>query len=196
MNRPTGPREHQPKHAARTPFALLVVGLVVGGMSLLLALNTASAANELRRHELAAKDAELAAELQQLKNQVAASAAPGALASAAAALGMVPAGSPAFLKINPDGTVRLLGSPAPASAVLVPAPPARPKPTTPAATRSATTTATPTRPATATATPTRSATAPATSTPGRTGTSRSAPRPSATPAADPTPTSTLPGGPR
>ena len=58
------------------PFAVLVVGLVVGGMALLLALNTASAANELRRHDLAAQDSQIAAQLQVLRNEVAASAAP------------------------------------------------------------------------------------------------------------------------
>ena len=52
----------------------------------------------------------------QLNNDVAASAAPGNLAAAAAALGMVPAGNPAFLVIGADGMVRVLGSPAPASA--------------------------------------------------------------------------------
>ena len=95
---------------------MLVVGLIVGGMCALLALNTASAANELSRHNLAVKDADVAAQVQQLQNEVAASAAPGSLGSAAAALGMVPAGNPAFLQVGSNGVVRVLGSPAPASA--------------------------------------------------------------------------------
>ncbi len=111
-----------PTHAPRVPFALLLLGLVVGGMCLLLLLNTASAANEVRRHDFAAKDAGVAAQVQQLQNQVAASAAPGALGSAAAQLGMVPAGNPAFLEIGPNGSVRVLGSPAPASAAVAPPP--------------------------------------------------------------------------
>ncbi|MFN2519086.1 MAG: hypothetical protein ABR604_08610 [Jatrophihabitantaceae bacterium] len=105
------------------PFALLVGGLVVGGMCALLALNTASAANELARHHLAGQDSDIAAQLEQARNDVAARAAPGALGSAAAALGMVPAGAPAFLRIGKDGTVVLLGSPAPATATTVAAPP-------------------------------------------------------------------------
>ena len=47
-------RSRAPKHAPgapRTPFALLVFGLIGAALCLLLALNTASAANELRRHE-------------------------------------------------------------------------------------------------------------------------------------------------
>jgi hypothetical protein len=119
-------------HAPRVPFALLVVGLVVGGLCALLALNTASAANELNRHDLAAKDAAIAAQVQQLHNQVAASAAPGNLGQAAAALGMVPAGNPAFLQIGTNGAVKVLGSPAPATAnPLTASPPPPPKPVAP-----------------------------------------------------------------
>ncbi|MBN9620390.1 MAG: hypothetical protein J0H43_11765, partial [Actinobacteria bacterium] len=112
-------------------FALLVTALVLGGMGLLLLLNTASAANELKRHDLAAQDASIAAQVQALQNQVAASAAPGNLAAAAAALGMVPAANPAFLVVEPNGSVRVLGSPAPASGnpVALPAAPASPSPT-------------------------------------------------------------------
>jgi len=166
MTRPAAP----PKHAApRTPFLLLVGGLIVGGICVLLALNTASAANELSRHDLAIKDANIAAQLQQLRNDVAASAAPGNLASVAAALGMVPAGNPAFLKVLPDGRIVVLGSPLPASAA--PAPSTTPPKTTtsahPKPTGSSSTTKKP---------------------------AKSTPPPTPTPT--PTPTTTLPGGPR
>ncbi len=110
-----------PKHAPRVPFALLLVGLVVGGLAALLALNTASAANELRRHDLAARDTGVSAQLEQLRNEIAASQAPNNLAKVAGQLGMVPAANPAFLEIGADGSVKVLGSPAAASA-----PPAAP----------------------------------------------------------------------
>ena len=42
-----------PARAPRAPFALLVTGLIAGGMALLLGLNTMSAANELHRHDIA-----------------------------------------------------------------------------------------------------------------------------------------------
>lgn len=139
-----------PKHAPgarRAPFAMLVLGLIAGGMCTLLALNTASAANEVARHDIAAKDQSVAAQLVQLENQVQASAAPQNLAAAAAALGMVPAGNPGFLEIGKDGTVRVLGSPAAASVVPLDLPPhARPtpkssaRPTTDTATSTADTT--------------------------------------------------------
>jgi outer membrane biosynthesis protein TonB len=137
-----------PRHAPRVPFALLLGGLIVGAMCALLALNTASAANELDRHDYAAKDASVAARLQQLRIQVAASAAPGNLGSAAAALGMVPADNPAFLEVGTDGSVRVLGSPAPATALpltAIPKPPPAPAPK-PTPTKSAKTGAKPTSP--------------------------------------------------
>lgn len=183
-----------PKHASRaprTPFALLVLGLIVGGMCALLALNTASAANEVGRHTIAAKDQSVAAQLVQLQNDAQASSAPANLAAAAAALGMVPAGNPAFLEIGPDGRVRVLGSPAPATAapVIVPKPTkAKPKPT-PTSTKS-----TDKKPKSATKTVTTKS-AP-TSSHAPTSTAKHSPSPKPTPTPTPTPNSTLPGGTR
>jgi hypothetical protein len=106
--------------APRVPFALLVTALIVGGMGLLLLLNTASAANEVRRHDLTARDGSIAAQVQERQNEVAASAAPGNLAQAAAALGMVPAANPAFVVVGADGSVKVMGSPAAVSGPPVP----------------------------------------------------------------------------
>jgi hypothetical protein len=161
-----------PAHAPRTPFLLLLGGLIVGGLCALLALNTASAANELSRHDLAMKDAAIAAQLQQLRNDVAASEAPGNLAKVASQLGMVPAGNPAFLKVLPDGRVVVLGSPMPATAAPLPPPP------TTSAPRSS---------------------SPAHPKPSGSGTKKKASTrttPPATPTPTPTPTTTLPGGTR
>ncbi|MEP7019747.1 MAG: hypothetical protein ABI808_03780 [Pseudonocardiales bacterium] len=160
---------HQPKHAPRVPFALLVGGLVLGGMCALLALNTACAANELARHKIAGQDSDVAARVEQVRNQVAASAAPGSLGQAAAALGMVPAGAPAFLKISANGRVVLLGSPAPATAAPPPA-----APVVKQATHATTKPQPKTKPHAGT-------------------TAKAKPK---TPTATPTPTTTLPGGTR
>ena len=115
-------RDSTPDDAAisRVPFGVLVVGLLAGGLALLLGLNTLSAANELRRHSVSQKDQVVAAEVQQLREDVAASAAPGNLARVAEGLGMVPAGNPAFLVIGRNGRVHLLGSAAPATAPPLP----------------------------------------------------------------------------
>jgi len=115
-------RKRRASKAPRVPFAVLLVGLVVGGMSLLLVLNTASAANELTRQHYADADTSVAASVQQLRNEVASSAAPSNLAQAAAALGMVPAGNPAFLVVGAGGKVVVRGSAAPASQAAVTVP--------------------------------------------------------------------------
>jgi hypothetical protein len=190
---PASRRRPQPQHAPRVPFALLLVGLIVGGMCALLALNTASAANELARHELATKDTDVAARLEQVRNEVAASAAPGSLGSAAAALGMVPAGAPAFLNVDANGKVVLLGSPAPASPAPAPPPPAKAtvtpaKPQGPATTPAKTPATTP---ATTARTP---ATTPATT--ARRTAGKPAPAKPRTPSPTPPATTTLPGGTR
>jgi hypothetical protein len=162
--------------ARRAPFVLLLVGLVVGGLCTLLALNTASAAEQVRRHGLAVRNADVTAALVELRAAVAASAAPGALANAAARLGMVPNANPAFLSQAPNGRVVVLGSASPASAVPTPAPTRPPAPAAvPAPVHGASPTAA-RRPAAA------PANRPATAQPN--------------PAAGPVPAATLPGGPR
>ena len=197
-----GARGTGPKHAPRLPFALVVTGLVLGGMALLLTLNTVSAANELRRHDLAVRDEAVAAQVEQLRNEVAASAAPLALAGAAAALGMVPAGNPAFL-VHTDGRFVVRGKPLPAPYPAVPLPTtSKPAPkkagkaaragkTTPAGT---TTPAGKTTPA-STSTPARRPSHHRAGRPAR-HPKRAARTPSSTPTPTPTPTVTLPGGPR
>jgi hypothetical protein len=173
-----------PKHAPRMPFAVLVVGLVVGGLCMLLALNTASAANELRRHDLAATDQSVADQVVALHNEVAQSAAPANLASAAAQLGMVPDDNPAFLQIESDGRIRALGSPV--AVTTPPAPKPTPTPTiTPSPERGAATTS---AKSAAGKTP-KAANSPKNA---KSSSSSSMPPPSPSP----TPNITLPGGPR
>jgi hypothetical protein len=173
------------------PFALLVTVLIAGGMGLLLLLNTASAANEVRRHDLTARGATVAAQVQELSNEVAASAAPGNLARAAAALGMVPAANPAFLVVGTDGAVRVLGSPAPASDIHVLQQQVHKKKKKKTATATSTATGTATRTATGTAHSTRT-TAGHAATTAKTSPAKSSAVPHPTPT--PTPTVTLPGG--
>jgi hypothetical protein len=175
------------------PFALLITALIVGGMALLLLLNTASAANEVQRHDIAQQDESVAAQVQELQNEVAESAAPQNLAAAAAALGMVPALNPAFLVVGSNGTVRVLGSPAPVTPAYVAPPPAThpntaTKTATSTATSTATATSTSTAKTTATTTDTRTADAP------KDANSSSASSSPAAPTPTPTPTVTLPGG--
>ncbi|MDN0194766.1 septum formation initiator family protein [Streptomyces sp. S.PNR 29] len=102
--------------AARTPFVLLVVLLLGGGLIGLLVLNSALSEGAFKLDDLQQETKNLTDEEQALQRDVDAYSAPEALQRRARELGMVPGGDPAFL--NPDGTVR--GVPSPASVARVP----------------------------------------------------------------------------
>ncbi|GAB3999055.1 hypothetical protein [Nocardioides marmoraquaticus] len=98
--------------AARTPFAVLVIALLVAGVVGLLMFNThmqqtsfAATSLQQRADALTAKEQSLALELDDLRQ-------PQQVAQAAQALGMVAPSAPAFLRIS-DG--RVLGVTEPAT---------------------------------------------------------------------------------
>ncbi|MFD5076591.1 septum formation initiator family protein [Streptomyces sp. NPDC058371] len=90
--------------AARTPFVLLVVLLLGGGLIGLLVLNSALSEGSFRLDDLQKETKNLTDEEQELQRDVDSYSAPDALQRRARELGMVPGGDPAFL--NPDGTVK------------------------------------------------------------------------------------------
>lgn len=100
--------------APRAPFVVAVVALLATGLLGLLVLNTVLAKDAFRVHQLQIEARKLADAEQALTREVEAQRASGALASTAAALGMVPAGPPNFLLL-PEGTV--LGAALPAEAL-------------------------------------------------------------------------------
>jgi cell division protein FtsB len=102
--------------AARTPFVLLVVLLLGGGLICLLVLNSALSAGSFRLDDLQRETKNLTDEEQALQRDVDAYSAPDALQRRARELGMVPGGDPAFL--GPDGKVEGVPSPAAPSGVL------------------------------------------------------------------------------
>ncbi|MBQ0985930.1 septum formation initiator family protein [Streptomyces sp. F63] len=106
--------------AARTPFVLLVVLLLAGGLISLLLLNASLNQGSFRLSELKKETTELTDQQQALQQEVDAFTAPDALAERARELGMVPGGSPVFL--YPDGTVRGVPSEAAAPPSPVPSP--------------------------------------------------------------------------
>lgn len=133
--------------AARTPFVILIVTLLGGGLIALLLLNSAVNSDSFKLNKLEKETTGYTDEQQQLQQEVNGYGAPGSLERRARDLGMVPGGNPAFL--GPDGSVH--GSPERATA---PPPPPKPAPTA--------TPATPASPATPTGpTPSGTATAPA-----------------------------------
>lgn len=127
----------RPKGAARTPFVLLVVLLLGGGLIALLVLNSALSEGSFKLDDLQDDVKSYTDEEQALQRDVDAYSAPDALQRRARELGMVPGGDPAFL--NPDGTVKGVPSAAQQSVarmplvlapeILDPGPPASPTPT-------------------------------------------------------------------
>lgn len=167
--------------AARTPFVLLVVLLLGGGLLGLLVLNSALSEGSFELDDIQRKTKSLTDEEQALQRDIDAYSAPDALQRRARELGMVPGGDPAFL--GPDGSVKGVPSAAPRSAVLTgprapealtaapsPAPvtPSAPPAGTPASTPAGTPSSTPVSPAATTPAPGGALrSAPTTPTPGR-----------------------------
>ncbi|MEV6839496.1 septum formation initiator family protein [Streptomyces sp. NPDC051133] len=90
--------------AARTPFVLLVVLLLGGGLIGLLVLNSALSEGSFKLADLQKRTKNLTDEEQALQRDIDAYSAPDALQRRAQELGMVPGGDPAFL--GPDGRVK------------------------------------------------------------------------------------------
>ncbi|BEP15479.1 hypothetical protein acdb102_37900 [Acidothermaceae bacterium B102] len=105
--------------AAKAPFIALVLGLLGGGLVTLLLINTALSQGAFAVQKLQKTNIALTEQQQQLNKDLADADQPQALASKAVALGMVPGGAPAFLRL-PDGKV--LGAPKVAVPLPVPTP--------------------------------------------------------------------------
>ncbi|HEU5355174.1 MAG TPA: hypothetical protein VFU65_11955 [Actinocrinis sp.] len=102
------------------PFAILVLCLLAIGLVLLLLLNTALDRGAFEIQAAQKRESQLTDQQQELQLRLAGLSAPGALASQAAALGLVPNPRPVFLD---PGSGAVLGVPTPAPTT---APPARP----------------------------------------------------------------------
>jgi hypothetical protein len=96
----------------RAPFLILIVALVVAGVLGVLVLNTKINENSFRLNDLRNNQAALDLREQQLQRDLADRESPGNLRAAATRLGLVPAGTPAFINL-PDG--RVVGVPQPAA---------------------------------------------------------------------------------
>jgi hypothetical protein len=112
---------------ARTPFILLVAGILSTGLFTLLLLNTSLSQGSFTVTDLQQRAAVLADREQALAQELARNESPARLAASAAELGMVPSRNPVFLRTS-DG--RVLGEPQPGVA----APSGGPAPAAPTAT--------------------------------------------------------------
>ena len=124
--------------ASRAWFLGIVLGLLGAGLVGLLLLNTASAQDAFRLHDLQTRAADLSRQEQSLSLQASVLADPGTLSGRAGRLGMVPGGDPKFLAL---GAPLPAGCQPTADGCVVPAPKttsqppaqATPKPTSPVA---------------------------------------------------------------
>ena len=94
--------------APKTPFVLLLLGLLGAGLVGLLLLNTIVAEDAFRLHDLQKSSVQLADREQEAMRSLELLENPMELARRAESLGMVPSGQPVFLRL-PDGAV--LGQP-------------------------------------------------------------------------------------
>ncbi|KAB7741049.1 cell division protein FtsL [Nostocoides sp. F2B08] len=90
---------------------LVCAGLLLSGLLTLLFLNMSLAEGSFTVHELQRTAGELAETEDALEQSITAVSSPAALASRASRMGMVPAASPAFLRLD-DGAVLGVAEPA------------------------------------------------------------------------------------
>jgi cell division protein FtsI (penicillin-binding protein 3) len=102
------------------PFVLLIMVLLTGGLVATLWLSTAAAADSYRLDEARQVARDLSEQSERLHRDVEAAQSAPALAAAARAQGMVPAGEPAVLVIAPDGSSQVVGDPKPAQPIAPP----------------------------------------------------------------------------
>lgn len=113
------------------PFAILILGLLAAGLITLLVLNTAIDHGAFELQAAQKRQSELTDQQQEFQLRLAGLSAPNALASEAAALGMVPNPRPVFL--NP-GNGAVLGVPTAAPTTAAPKPSPSPTPSASAST--------------------------------------------------------------
>jgi len=110
--------------AGRASFVVLIIVLLTVGVAATLWLSTQAIADSYRLEEAKQEADHLAERAAQLQREVTNDESAASLAERAKAMGMIPAGDPARLIAQPDGTVVVVGEPTPAQAPAPPAPPA------------------------------------------------------------------------
>jgi hypothetical protein len=114
---PAGEPSRRPRSSLRNrraPFVLLLVALLVCTTLGLLFLNTAIAVDSLKATQLRTENAQRVEDVQRLERQVVDGSTPAELAEEATDAGLVPAGPPAYLVLEPDGSSTVRGEPQPA----------------------------------------------------------------------------------
>lgn len=99
---------------ARIPFVALIIGLLSLGLGLTLLLTTRSAGDSYALSDAKAYNERLVQEKSSLQRDVELADSAPELARKAAEQGMIPAANAARLLVAPDGSVQIVGTPAPA----------------------------------------------------------------------------------
>ncbi|HKS49541.1 MAG TPA: hypothetical protein VJT49_31420 [Amycolatopsis sp.] len=128
LRRPAGQPERTRGFRLRGPksrasFVLIVMLLLAAGIAVTLLLSTQAIADSYRLEQIRQENANLAERSEQLQQDVSKAGSASSLAERAKALGMVPAGDPAHLVKNPDGSITVVGDPEKATAPPAPASP-------------------------------------------------------------------------
>ena len=100
--------------AGRASFVVLIMALLTVGVIATLWLSTQAIADSYRLEEAKRQATELSERAAQLQREVTKGESAPALAERAKQLGMVPAGDAARIVVQPDGSVAVVGEPAPA----------------------------------------------------------------------------------
>jgi hypothetical protein len=90
----------RPQTPSRTPFVVLLLGLLGGGLICLLLINTTLAEGSFQITAMQQKNAALAQQQQQLQQQTAQEQSPASIAARAEKLGMRPVGRLRFLDLK------------------------------------------------------------------------------------------------
>jgi hypothetical protein len=104
------------QHRARTPFVLLIIGLLGGGLVCLLLINTTLAQGSFQINAMQQQNATLTQQEQALQQQTAQQESPASIAARAQQLGMRPVGRLRFIDLK---TGRSYSEPATAPGVPV-----------------------------------------------------------------------------
>ena len=99
--------------ATNRAFALFIVGIFTFGLLLMLVVNNLTATASFQRRQLQIQVSQLIAQQQQIERKVAYHESPGQLIVVAHKMGMVPAATPAFLRLSDH---KILGVPQAADA--------------------------------------------------------------------------------
>jgi hypothetical protein len=130
-----GPKSDRGRYpAGRVSFVVLVMALLVAGVVLTLWFATQSTADSYRLEQIKESNQNMSDAVQQLQQAVAQGESPESLAARAKQLGLVPAGDPAHIVVNPNGSVSIVGTPSVATS---PPPPPAPSSSAPSSTPSA-----------------------------------------------------------